>query len=546
MGIPSYYKRLVDTVEGLVCKTHPGAIDWLWMDFNCLIYHCLRHPDTPVYPGEEGRIEWEKTFVKAVSTYMLHIVREVKPKKGVYIAIDGVVPMAKMRQQRLRRFKSAWLTQNGVADTWDTNAITPGTDFMKRLRVHLETICVQKTTTKMRYILSSSDEPGEGEHKLMEQWRSTEHSATKDTYAVYGLDADLIVLSLLNRGARNVWLFREEIEFGTVMRDAVGDECYCWLSMPILSEYIQSQIGERTIQEYCFAMSVLGNDFLPSSLSFKMREDGHDALLECLCSLKGKDSALLGDEGEIQWNGVQQLMEWLARDEAARVQRFVVKKMAMARNYDSVSIGDNNWPLVQRAEEVLMKGSVIRDNWRELYYKEWLGGEEVKGQLCEEYLYGIQWIWAYYTGKMDQVCFNWFYPGGLSPLWVDILNLTRRLNSLHSSLRTRTGECLVRKAVDDDVLNLTRHPRTPTIKCFPGEIKVRREDIQPVEQLCLVLPVDSWGLIPYGSRQRQLIEKAPWLFPSSFGFGSVGKRYFWECEAEIPVPSIAEVKAILG
>jgi hypothetical protein len=162
---------------------------------------------------------------------------------------------------------------------------------------------------------------------------------------------------------------------------------------------------------------------------------------------------------------------------------------------------------------------------------------------------------------MDQVCFNWFYPGGLSPLWVDILNLTRqvrkavddddlnltrRFNSLHSSLRTRTGECLVRKAVDDDDLNLTRHPRTPTIKCFPGEIKIRPEDIQPIDQLCLVLPIDSWGLIPYGSHQRQLIEKAPWLFPSSFGFGSVGKRYFWECEAEIPVPSIAEVKAILA
>jgi 5'-3' exonuclease len=115
-------------------------------------------------------------------------------------------------------------------------------------------------------------------------------------------------------------------------------------------------------------------------------------------------------------------------------------------------------------------------------------------------------------GKMDQICFNWFYPEGLPPLWGDIVTHMHEL-------------------------------KKPII--FPGEILVRREDIQPVEQLCLVLPLESWGLLPFGSCQRQLVERAPWLFPSSFGFGSVGKRYFWECEAEIPVPSIVEVKRIL-
>lgn len=518
MGIPSYYKRLVDTVAGLVTKTHPGSIDWLWMDFNCLIYHCLRRPDTPVYPGEEGRVEWEKEFIECVGKYMLQIVREVKPKKGVYIAIDGVVPMAKMRQQRLRRFKSAWLTQNGLneghvtgEDTWDTNAITPGTNFMKNLRIHLEKLCAQKSGSKMKYVLSSSDEPGEGEHKIMEQWRSEEHVETNDTYAVYGLDADLIVLSLLNRGERDIWLFREQVESGVVMRDAVGDECYCWLSMPVLNEYIITQIGEHTIKEYCFAMSVLGNDFLPSSLSFKMREGGHDALLEALVSLNMP--LVYEDDDDINWHGFRLLIEWMARSEENRVQQFVGKKLSMAKNYDNVPIGDNNWPVTQSAEAILMEGRQLRPDWRGVYYRRWLGGIENKDKLCETYLYGIQWIWAYYLGKMNQICFNWCYPEYLSPLWGDIATHMREL-------------------------------KMPIV--FPGLISVKREDIQPVEQLCLVLPVESWNLIPFGSPQRQLVEKAPWLFPSSFGFGSVGKRYFWECEAEIPVPSIAEVKAILG
>jgi hypothetical protein len=37
-----------------------------------------------------------------------------------------------------------------------------------------------------------------------------------------------------------------------------------------------------------------------------------------------------------------------------------------------------------------------------------------------------------------------------------------------------------------------------------------------------------------------------WLFPTEFGFESVGKRWFWECEADIPIPSILEVKKILA
>jgi 5'-3' exonuclease len=53
--------------------------------------------------------------------------------------------MAKIRQQRLRRFKSVWLAQKereaGIRaeHTWDTNAITPGTEFMERLgkRLHM-------------------------------------------------------------------------------------------------------------------------------------------------------------------------------------------------------------------------------------------------------------------------------------------------------------------------------------------------------------------------------------------------------------------------
>ena len=196
--------------------------------------------------------------------------------------------------------------------------------------------------------------------------------------------------------------------------------------MNILRDYIQSQIGSCRIADYAFAMSVLGNDFLPSSLSFKMRDDGHTSLLECLQQMP---SQLIGDDGAILWEGVEGLLGWLTKNEEWRLHRFVNKKLSFATSVGAglvdCKVGDENWPLVCKEEAILIGNDYsFVDGWREQYCNTWLGGRE-KGQLCAEYLYGMQWIWAYYTGKMDIVCYNWCYPVGMPPLWDDIL---RRLH----------------------------------------------------------------------------------------------------------------------
>jgi 5'-3' exonuclease len=61
----------------------------------------------------------------------------------------------------------------------------------------------------------------------------------------------------------------------------------------------------------------------------------------------------------------------------------------------------------------------------------------------------------------------------------------------------------------------------------------------------MVLPLESWELIP-SCPQKKLPQIAPQFFPHSFTFDSVGKRYFWECESEIPLISISEVKALFS
>lgn len=531
MGIPSYYKKLIDTVPGLITKGHPSEnIQWLFMDFNCLIYHCLHREDTPPYTGVKE--EWETQFLECIVKYCLKVIKEVDPKSGVYIAIDGVVPMAKMRQQRLRRFKSIWLSQHPDTNTptgpvWDRNSITPGTDFMKKLRTRLELMI--KKHGKKSWTLSSSDEPGEGEHKIISQWRLGKYDGN---YAVYGLDADLIVLSLLGHEMcqrdNKIWLFREEVNAGKITYDSLGEEIFECFSINSLKDWLSAEFRSESLKQrtfmlnYCFAMSVLGNDFLPSSLGLKIREDGHSELLDIIKTLTSKNVTLINPTTlEVSFEDIKTLFIMLSTDEEVRIQKYIYKKLMMSRNLGQnkdggeFKLGENNWPLSHIEELVLIDGKQLVTNWKEKYITQFFNGFSFNkndvNRICKEYLYGIQWIWAYYTGLFDNVCFNWFYPFNLPPLWISLKEY------------------------------LTDKQQLPE---FPDRVLVKATDIKPVEQLSLVLPLESWSLIPEGP-ERMLPKIAPQFYPSAFTFESTGKRYFWECESQIPLPSILEVKEII-
>jgi 5'-3' exoribonuclease 2 len=175
--------------------------------------------------------------------YTERVVNMVRPRKLLFIAIDGVAPRAKMNQQRSRRFRSAQDASIKEAATeriieelkaqgkqvdeslkpkrdWDSNAITPGTPFMDILAISLRYWIVYKLNTDpgwggMSVILSDAAVPGEGEHKIMEFIRSQRASPAHDPntkHVMYGLDADLIMLGLATHEA-HFTVLREDVFF---------------------------------------------------------------------------------------------------------------------------------------------------------------------------------------------------------------------------------------------------------------------------------------------------------------------------------------------
>ena len=199
--------------------------------------HPCSHPEDRPPPKDEDEMMLE------IFKYTERVVNMVRPRKVLFIAIDGVAPRAKMNQQRSRRFRSAQDSQIKAAATeriieelkaqgkqideslkpkrdWDSNAITPGTPFMDILAASLRYWIVYKLNTdpgwaNLSVILSDASVPGEGEHKIMEFIRSQRANPAHDPntqHVMYGLDADLIMLGLATHEA-HFTVLREDVFF---------------------------------------------------------------------------------------------------------------------------------------------------------------------------------------------------------------------------------------------------------------------------------------------------------------------------------------------
>ena len=131
MGVPAYfsyiiqnYSKIIRTIDNL------QQVHNLYLDCNSIIYDAM-------YSIKENKPNINSMIIKMVCDKLVHYIESIKPTHHVYIAFDGVAPVAKLEQQRTRRIRSKLIGK--ITDTidpdrfklnFDSTGITPGTLFM--------------------------------------------------------------------------------------------------------------------------------------------------------------------------------------------------------------------------------------------------------------------------------------------------------------------------------------------------------------------------------------------------------------------------------
>lgn len=271
---------------------------------NGIIHRCSHPSENSL----ENTISEEQIFIN-IFNYVDRLFHVVSPRLVFFMAVDGVAPRAKMNQQRARRFRSA---QDAVearkkavdagedvpdaSTVFDSNCITPGTDFMHRLSDALQFFVHKKIAEdaawrKCRIILSGHEVPGEGEHKIQEFIRHSKAQPSwtpNQSHVVHGLDADLVMLGLATHEP-NFCLLREEVLTERARRGIpLGKETFWVLHLAVLREYLKLEFEapglpfeldmERIVDDFIVMCYFVGNDFLPNLPYFDIATGSLDVL----------------------------------------------------------------------------------------------------------------------------------------------------------------------------------------------------------------------------------------------------------------------------
>ncbi|KAK9121534.1 hypothetical protein Syun_019151 [Stephania yunnanensis] len=478
MGIPSFYRWLSDRyrravvrvieeepefVDGFevpidITKPNPNGMEFdnLYLDMNGIIHPCF-HPE-----GLPGPKSYEEVF-RAVFKYIDRIFSLVRPRKLLYLAIDGVAPRAKMNQQRARRFIAAkeaadaatrekWMRrfsepkeENLVAleqrEAFDSNIITPGTEFMAALSYALKYYIQLRINTDLgwrgiKVILSDANVPGEGEHKIMSYIRLQRNLPGFDPntrHCLYGLDGDLVMLALAThevhfsilrevgrtRGRNDRHLHKRKrnlmrlaaVKGSNYLSDYISSQKFQFVNIWVLRDYLKHDMCipdlgvetdlERLIDDFIFICIFVGNDFLPHVPSLAINEGAIELLMSVYQREFVRMGGYLTNSFEVDLKRVQHFMQVVGTYETAIFSR----------------------------RGKLEKKMVGKEGWKDRHYSLKFGAKteaecgQTRAHAVLKYTEGICWVMHYYYQGLCS--WQWFYPYHYAPFASDFDDLER-------------------------------------------------------------------------------------------------------------------------
>lgn len=579
MGIPFYFGEII--AKSPISKRYNIVADNLkkpcsrfFLDFNSIIHPCSAEVVAKLGRSQTVDDRLYKTIFDNIADYTCKLIDIAQPSDLVYIAIDGVAPRAKMHQQRKRRFLSAqrniaisnFKAKHNIPDTkWDSNAITPGTDFMKKLDVYLNTQFNETMRDKypllQQVIVSGSDESGEGEHKMMHYMKQHTHTQEHVCDVVYGLDADLIMLSLTAED-NDIVLMRESQDFGKLQSNTkvpykyLDIQCLRESIVDTMKAYDNATQSNVLVRDYVFICYLLGNDFIPSLSFLKIKEGAVDVLVECYkeAMCKQHNNSIITVDNNcttinleafttfmlVIKNKEDDLMQCVMDNYNNALPRPQKNFNTIIQNIKSYNPTLTHKEVQERAvrdfsmdlEEFALRNKFMVDiepskdkKWRNTYYHYIFGSNSMETikQACSKYIEGILWTTNYYFDRTASQ--EWYYHYSYAPCASDLVKfLMSQTQDTFNAMKSN----LTNKGIEDK--------------------KDTKDKYDPQHlQLLLVLPPQSKALLPSHLQciMTDIDKGCLHYYPKDFKVMTFLKNKMWECTPLVSNIDIDIIKSTL-
>ncbi|GKY93882.1 hypothetical protein MPSEU_000355100 [Mayamaea pseudoterrestris] len=498
MGVPKFYRWISERYPKINQLISDNAllpeIDHLYLDLNGIIHGCTHPSDRDV-----SDILSEREMMLGIMNYLDRLVTQIaKPKVSVYMAIDGVAPRAKLNQQRSRRFRSAKDmaeatkdlpkdAKGNVAQVFDSNCITPGTEFLDKVSKVIQYFIRKKIKEDVLWrnltvIFSGHDVPGEGEHKIMQhirEMRSQPSYQPNTRHCIYGQDADLIMLGLVTHEPHFV-ILREVVDFNSFARQTntlkavkkfTKQSDFQLLHLSVLREYLEMEFCykqpeydlERCIDDFVFMTFLVGNDFLPHMPTLDIGDGAFDLLFDLYREQRQTwNGEYLTSSGKI--SDAVRLENFLAaigeaesdiladredKDAAMRKKRrrfdkrsgtpseAELKHQEMSKQTDFMTMIDDMMARADLCDDDFVSGWMPSEegdgkDFKGRYYYEKLKltplDKDAHWHLRKSYMEGLIWCLAYYYEGC--ISWGWFYPYHYGPMLSDLHGLPKMFSEI--------------------------------------------------------------------------------------------------------------------
>ena len=463
MGIPKFKAQLLKNArikyDDVKLGTYPTKVSGLMIDLNDILHFYA--PKTYLYGEDFGHptpaqksammkksdAELEETFIKGLLARLDFYLSDFEPEDYFIVAVDGPVPVAKIAQQRMRRFKYP----NSTTPRFDNAVISPGTEFMENVHLKIKEWFFEKASKDKLpkfSMYSSHHEPGEGEHKMIDMF----HTAAEKLYKtevhpnnplpeglhfVMGQDSDLVMLGTFIP-YKNVLFYNEDRkeEAKTGIPSATLYMMDAWKKF-----LYRSFLRDRIEADYILAFFMFGNDFIPKNPALSEADTSHDNISTAYIN-NGKRLVDIRTGKIIRANFIEFLSHFVVMEKEnldSKANGFNPSKMypypiltnnTKKNKYNRIEVDmekfKKDWyeRALQNYNEMAFltckdsETCEAKEACEKVRYKDI---EVFKRDMFENYLEMLQWNLDYYLGK--PVSWNFQYKFYFAPLISDLASL---------------------------------------------------------------------------------------------------------------------------